>query len=163
MVPGGGGRAQEPALLGSSMHSLFGFFRLGELLPEKAGGPPPMLLADLSTDSHSAPSVFQLLVMRSKTDPSRKGVRVSIRDSEKDICPVIALADYLRICPWSERSIFMGGWEISVKRALCDRGLKSSGGSWQKPEPFCWSQLSNRSSHNSRSPHSYDKVPRQVV
>ena len=157
MVPGGGGRAQEPVLLG------FGFFRLGELLPEKTGAPPPMLLVDLSTDSHSAPSVFQLLVRHSITDPFGKGVRVSLRDSGKDICSVIASADYLRIRPGSAGSLFL--WEdgkpllkqfvSGVQKALAEAGRNPS---------LCWSQLLNRSCHNSsRSPHSYNKVLWQMV
>ena len=135
MVPSGGGQAQEPALLGSSMHSLFGFICLGELLPGKTGAPPPMLLADLSTDSHPDRSVFQLLVRRSKIDPFGKGVRVSLRDSGKNICPVIALADYLRIRPQSEGSLFL--WEdgkpllkeqfmIGVRKALAEAGRNPS-------------------------------------
>ena len=115
--------------------AFFGFFRLGELLPEKTGAPPPMLLADLATDSHLAPSVFQLLVRRSKTDPFGKGVRVSLRVSGKDFCPVIALADYLRIHPRSQGSLFL--WEdgkpllkeqfvLGVRTALAEAGRNPS-------------------------------------
>lgn len=38
--------------------AFFGFFRLGELLQERSGASPPLLLADISTDNHSSPFFF---------------------------------------------------------------------------------------------------------
>uniref|UniRef100_A0A1X7SMU1 Core-binding (CB) domain-containing protein n=1 Tax=Amphimedon queenslandica TaxID=400682 RepID=A0A1X7SMU1_AMPQE len=128
--PGGGGLKNQ-LFQAVACTAFFGFFRMGELLPEKAGAPPPMLLSDLSTDSHSAPSIFQLLWRRSKTDPFGKEVKVTLSRSGKEICPVKTMSSYLTIWPRSKGPLFI--WEdgnpllkeqfvAGVRKALAEGG-----------------------------------------
>ena len=87
-------------LWGICCTAFFGFFRLGELLAPSAKAFDPayhLNLADLSANHKSDPSVIHLQIKASKTDPFHRGVTVVLGKTGKDLCPVKALLNYLRV------------------------------------------------------------------
>ena len=78
--------------------AFFGFFRLGELLPESAptGQPPsPISWGDVAVDSHSCPSMVRVHLRRSKCDQFGAGVDVIVGRTGTTLCPVAAVVDYV--------------------------------------------------------------------
>ena len=78
----------------------FGFLRAGEFTVPSAEGYDPEVhlnLADLAVDSHSDPSMIQLRIKQSKTDPFRQGVEVFLGRTGTAICPVTALVGYIAV------------------------------------------------------------------
>ena len=71
----------------------------GELMmTSKKGFDPSQHLAlnDLATDSQQQPSMVQITLKSSKTDPFRKGVNIVLGTTDDDLCPVKALFNYLQ-------------------------------------------------------------------
>jgi hypothetical protein len=90
----------EPRLLwASACLALFGFLRLGELLPANESSPAPLCLDDVSVDCRSHPSLVQVFIRRAKNDPFGKGARVNLGKTNSDLCPVTAICNYLAIRP----------------------------------------------------------------
>ena len=54
-------------------------------------------LADIALDDKNNPTVIQVTIKWSKTDPFRKGVELYLGKTGKDICPVCAIIPYLVI------------------------------------------------------------------
>ena len=52
---------------------------------------------DLAVDNPTAPTVISIMIKKSKTDQGRKGVKVFVRKTSNDLCPVTALLSYLTI------------------------------------------------------------------
>ena len=50
---------------------------------------------DLAVDNRSTPSVFQITIKESKTNPFRRGIRVFLGKTDTAICPVQAIIHYL--------------------------------------------------------------------
>ena len=76
----------------------FGFFRLGELIPETPGAYNSdlhMRLADVAADNPAKPQVLSLYLKRAKTDQLGKGSMVYITRSDNWLCPVTALLAYI--------------------------------------------------------------------
>ena len=76
----------------------FGFLRCGEfLLPDGAQFDPSihLSLADLAFAGSSDQGVIRLQIKASKTDQGRVGTTIVLASTGKDICPVLALLDYL--------------------------------------------------------------------
>ena len=48
-------------------------------------------------DSNSAPSIVQVAIKASKTDPFRKGVKVYLGRTDNNLCPVATVVAYLAI------------------------------------------------------------------
>ena len=95
-----GGSPDESMLWAAACVGFFAFLRAGEFtVPSESLYDPEvhLNLADVSVDSHIAPSVFSLRVKQSKTDPFRLGVSVYIGATQSEICPVAALLDYLQV------------------------------------------------------------------
>ncbi len=81
-----------------SITCFFGFFRAGELtVPSEAAYDMSTHLnfEDVAMNNLTRPSLLQIHLKASKTDPFRKGVDVFIGSSGDDICPVRAMATYL--------------------------------------------------------------------
>ena len=87
--------------------AFFGLLRLGEVFPKSAGEAPPLQLQDLSTDSHTRPSIIKRLIRRSKTDPFGRGYFVVLGKSGHATCPVAALRDFLLLRPKIEGPLFV--------------------------------------------------------
>jgi hypothetical protein len=77
--------------------AFFGFFRLGELLPEKSSFDPTSQLAwgDVAVDNHQLPRMVQVHLKLSKCDQFGSGSDIVIGQTDADICPVQALVDYV--------------------------------------------------------------------
>lgn len=80
-----------------SATSFFGFFRLGELLPDTASFNAAIHLAwgDVAVDSNLNPQVVQIHLKRSKCDQFGAGSDVVVGRTGVDLCPISALLDYI--------------------------------------------------------------------
>ena len=78
--------------------AFFGFFRLGELLPESAKAfstTTGLTWGDVALDRHQAPSMVQFHLKKSKTDQLGKGVDVVVGATGDDLCPVKAITSFV--------------------------------------------------------------------
>ncbi len=76
----------------------FGFLRCGEMTVPGDGEYDPAVhlsFSDVSFDHPSNPTVIQVNIKASKTDPFRKGVLIYLGRTNADLCPVSALLDFL--------------------------------------------------------------------
>ena len=76
----------------------FGFLRAGEFTvnSKKSFDPSCHLTpADVSVDSRKAPQMVRVAIRQSKTDPFRRGAKISLGKSGNKLCPVSALLVYL--------------------------------------------------------------------
>ena len=76
----------------------FGFLRAGEVVtPTDSSFDPSIHLtvANMSVDSHSAPSYLAVRIKASKTDLFRQGVTIYLGRTNYHICPVAAVLSYL--------------------------------------------------------------------
>ena len=75
----------------------FRFFRSDEITVPSAGEYDPgahLSYGDVTLDSWESPSVAQVNIKASKTDPFQKGVSIYIGRTNNGLCPVAALAVY---------------------------------------------------------------------
>ena len=80
--------------------AFFGFLRAGEFTAPSIRKFDPtvdLCVSDLAIDNSLRPTMVQVVLKQSKTDPFRKGVQLLIGKSGTDICPVAALLDFLRL------------------------------------------------------------------
>ena len=79
-----------------STTAFFGFFRLGELLPETTSFNPATHLAwgDVAMDSHQGPRMVQIHLKKSKCDQFGTGSDVVVGRTDATICPVAAILEY---------------------------------------------------------------------
>ena len=78
--------------------AFFGFLRCGEFtVPSQTDYDPDMHLSltDITLDDKVNPSVIQVTIKQSKTDPFRQGVDIYLGKTGKDICPIQAIMPYL--------------------------------------------------------------------
>ena len=76
----------------------FAFLRVGEMtVPSDDGYDPTVHLSmqDVAPDDPRNPSLLQIRVKQSKTDPSRKGISLYVGRTFSVLCQVAALLDYL--------------------------------------------------------------------
>ena len=81
--------------------AFFGFLRCGEFtVPSQTDYDPDMHLSltNITLDDKANPSVIQVTIKQSKTDPFRQGVDIYLGKTGKDIiCPIQAIVPYLII------------------------------------------------------------------
>ena len=80
--------------------AFFGFFRLGELLPESASawnGTANLAWGDVAVDSLSSPTMVQIHLTKSKGDQEGHGADIVLGTTGTSICPVQAVCQYLHI------------------------------------------------------------------
>ena len=80
--------------------AFFGFFRLGELLPECATSysiATHLSWEDVAVDSHENPSMVQIHLKRSKCDQFGVGADIVVGSTSKSLCPVTAILQYTKI------------------------------------------------------------------
>ena len=76
----------------------FGFLRVGEMTaPSHQAYDPSTHLSfkDLALDNVKNPTIMELHLKASKTDPFRKGISIFIGRTNDDICPVAAMLAYI--------------------------------------------------------------------
>lgn len=69
------------------------------MVPSSMGYDPSVHLSvgDVTLDSRTSPSVAQITIKASKTDPFRKGVAIFLGKTNNELCPVTAIATYLAL------------------------------------------------------------------
>ena len=80
--------------------AFFGFFRLGELLPESATKWDPsgsILWGDVAVDSQENPTMFKIRLKRSKCDQFGRGADIILGKTAQLLCPVTALVRYISV------------------------------------------------------------------
>ena len=80
--------------------AIFGFLRCGEFtVPSQTDYDPDthLSLTNIALDNKVSPSVIQVKIKQSKTDPFRQGVDIYLGRTGKDICPIQAIVPYLII------------------------------------------------------------------
>lgn len=78
----------------------FGFLRSGEVTIPNASAydsSAHLSFSDIAVNSSMSPSVIQVTLKASKTDPFRKGVTIYIGKTDNFLCPVSALLNYVSI------------------------------------------------------------------
>ena len=87
----------------------FGFLQCGEFtIPDVAIFKSSVHLSvdDIEFDSIESPSSLSVCIKASKTDPYRQGITIYLVKTDADICPVMAMADYLSIRGTSSGPLF---------------------------------------------------------
>ena len=85
-------------LWAAALVTFFSFYRAGEVTVEDERKYDPkthLSFADVAVDKVVSPSVISINIKYSKTDQGRVGVHVILGRTEDDICPVLALLNYL--------------------------------------------------------------------
>ena len=80
----------------------FGFLRAGEFTVRSASDfdqSSSLTLQDVAVDQHTDPSVVQIRLKQSKTDPFRHGIDIFLGRTNTDLCPVSALLAYVAVRP----------------------------------------------------------------
>ena len=98
--PGVGRDYDDTMLWAAALVCFFGFMRAGELMGDRKDGFDPsqhLAFDDVATDNRENPTMVQITLKTSKTDPFRKGVNIVIGATDNDLCPVQALFSYLRM------------------------------------------------------------------
>ena len=125
-------------LWAASSVAFFSFCRSGELTvpSEKSFDPSAHLTVDdISVDDRKKPSVLAIQLKKSKTDPFRKGVRITIGRTQDELCPVTALLSYLQkrgmkpgpLFLWSDgRALTRDDFVRAVRGALRKANLPAS-------------------------------------
>ena len=88
------GPGDDPA----SMLCFFAFMRAGELSTLSStsyDSNAHLCVQDVSVEYPQSPSVMQVLIKQSKTDPFRKGVTLAIGRTGTKLCPVSAMLDFI--------------------------------------------------------------------
>lgn len=113
----------------------FGFLRSGEIcVPSQDAYDPGAHLSfgDVTLDNRHNPTLVQLTIKASKTDPFRKGVTIYLGKTEGNLCPVSAVAAYLAVRGGSPgpffrfesgRSLTREAFVVKVREALSSAGL----------------------------------------
>lgn len=78
----------------------FGFLQSGEaVVPKMEEYEPDIHLCqgDICVGSHSNPTLLQIQIKASKTDPFRQGVTLYVGITGSDLCPVTAIISYMMV------------------------------------------------------------------
>ena len=80
--------------------AFFGFLRCSEFtVPQEHEYDPTVHLSynDVAVDCRKDPHIVQIHIKQSKTDPFRKGLKLSLGKTDNAVCPVSALLAYLAV------------------------------------------------------------------
>ena len=115
--------------------AFFGFFRLGELLPDSAKKVNPntsLMWGDVATDSRENPTMVCIHLKQSKCDQFGRGADVILGRSGNALCPVAAILNYMIARGTESGSFFLDSsgciitksWFINqIRGVLNDIGL----------------------------------------
>lgn len=116
----------------------FGFLRCGEVVISSDASYDPQMnlsLEDVKVDSRVKPSLVEVNIKVSKTDPFRQGVKVYFGTTARDICPVTAIVHYLALRGAGPGPLFIFNdgkgltrerFVLAVKAALSSGGIDAS-------------------------------------
>ena len=88
----------------------FGFLRAGEFTVRSREDFDPassLMLEDIAVDRHDNPSVVQIRLKQSKTEPFRHGVDVFLGATNAELCSVSAILAYVAACPRGSGPLFL--------------------------------------------------------
>ena len=117
----------------------FGFMRAGEFSVTHVSDFDPaasLCLGDIAVDQHQDPSVVQVRLKQSKTDPFRRGVSIYLGRTQTDLCPVVAILAYIAVRPAVNGPLFVfkdgsfltrDGLVSAIRRALTSAGIDTTG------------------------------------
>ena len=117
----------------------FGFMRAGELAVTHVSDFYPatsLCLGDIAVDHHQDPSVVQVRLKQSKTDPFRRGVSIYLGKTRTDLCPVVAILAYIALRPAVSGPLFVfkdGSFLTrdrlvsAIRRALSSASIDTTG------------------------------------
>jgi len=108
--------------------AFFGFFRLGELLPESEGSwnaATDLAWGDVAVDSLTEPKMVRIHLKKSKADQGGIGADVVVGVSGTSICPVSALVQYLRVRGSSPGPFFITERGVPLVKSAFVRNLRS--------------------------------------
>ena len=93
--------------------AFFGFFRLGELLPERSTFNHTSNLAwgDVAIDNHATPTMVQVHLKKSKCDQFGSGSDVVVGRTGSELCPVQATLAYVQKRGNARGPFFYGKWQ----------------------------------------------------
>lgn len=80
--------------------AFFGFCRSGEITTPSENNYDPnvhLSLSDIATDNVKCPSMLSINLKHSKTDQERKGVKIIIGKTGDDLCPILAMLNFLKV------------------------------------------------------------------
>ena len=118
--------------------AFFGFLRAGEMtLPSDTAYDPSvhLNLSDISVDNQSRPTVMRVTINQSKTDPFREGVNLFLGRTSSDLCPIVAMLNYLLVRGLWEGPLFKykdgpyltrQRFVVAVREALERAGLEQA-------------------------------------
>ena len=87
-------------LWAASLTAFFGFCRSGEVTIGNGStydADVHLSIRDVAVDCKAAPTMISLLLRRTKTDQARKGVKIVLGKTGRELCPVKALLDFLEV------------------------------------------------------------------
>ena len=117
----------------------FGFMRAGEFAVAQVSEFDPAVSlcpGDIAVDSHQNPTVVQVRLKQSKTDPFRRGVSIFLGRTWADLCPVTAVLAYVAVRPAVNGPLFVfkdGSFLTrdrlvsAIRRALTAAGMDTAG------------------------------------
>ena len=100
--------------------AFFGFFHVGELLPESQkafSSATHLAWGDVSVDDNDNPSMIQIHLKKSKCDQAGKGVDVVVGQTDSVLCPVTALLTYIEHRKDSSGPFFLDTSGLTVTKA----------------------------------------------
>ena len=105
-------------LLAASITAFFGLCRYGEVTIGSDNILDPqshLSIKDLAADYPSAPSRISIIIKWSKADQKWKGMKIIIRKTNDDLCPVAALLTYLKVRSSHPGPLCMEIWNLTFK------------------------------------------------
>lgn len=96
-------------LWATAVTCFFGFMRAGELVVPSAKDFDPkkhLTFDSVAADSRVEPTLIQISLRTSKTDPYGRGINVVVGRTGDDLCPVQAMFQYLRMRGDGEGALF---------------------------------------------------------
>ena len=116
----------------------FGFFKVGELTMQSETSfdlSANLSFADVAVDDCKNPTLLQIHLKASKTDPFRSGVNVFVGESGNELCPIRAMTEYLSqrggqsgplFCFRNGRYLTRSRFVDQVREALRQAGVDAS-------------------------------------
>ena len=108
--------------------AFFGFLQCSEFTSPNVSQYDPTVhlsFSDLAVDNRSAPSLVQITIKESKTDPFRRGVQVCLGKTDTAICPVEAIIQYLTFHGTTPGPLFITADQEPLTRWIVAMSLSS--------------------------------------
>ena len=85
---------------------------------------------DVAIDSKESPSVMEIRLKASKTDPYRKGVNIYVGRTGNALCPISAMLAYLALCDDKVGPLFQFDDGRSLTREHFVQAVRNADESW---------------------------------